>query len=131
MVKIMKNNAGLWIDRANAVIVLLKDGEEEIKHIDSDTRNHPHSNEVADNIRLSVEKEYLKQYYDEIIECVSEAESVFIFGPGEAKDQLKKRFEANGQNGKTVIVETSDKMTEPQIAAKVRDHFLNHRNATN
>ncbi len=127
----MKNNAGLWIDRANAVIVLLKDDEEEIKHIDSDTRNHPHSNEVSDDIRLSVETEYLKQYYDEIIACVSEAESVFIFGPGEAKNQLKKRFESENHNRKSVAVETADKMTEPQVAAKVRDHFRNYRNATN
>ncbi len=125
----MKNNAGLWIDRANAVIVLLKDGEEEIKHIDSDTRNHPHSNEVADNIRLSVKTEYLNQYYDEIIECVSEAESVFVFGPGEAKGELKKRFEGS-LNGKNVFVETADKMTEPQIAAKVRNHFSQHPTAT-
>jgi stalled ribosome rescue protein Dom34 len=127
----MKNNAGLWIDRANAVIVLLNAEGEEIKHIDSDTRNHPHSNEVADDIRLSVEKEYLKQYYDEIIECVSEAESVFIFGPGEAKNQLKKRFESEGLKGKSVVVETADKMTESQVAAKVRNHFQNYRNAAN
>jgi hypothetical protein len=126
----MKNNAGLWVDKANAVIVLLNSDGEEIKHIDSDTRNHPHSNEVADDIRLSVEKEYLKQYYDEIIECVSEAESVFIFGPGEAKDQLKKRFEASDYSGKTVIVETADKMTEPQIVAKVNKHF-HYKNRTN
>ncbi len=127
----MKNNAGLWVDRANAVIVLLTDGDEEIKYIDSDTRNHPNSNEFADDIRLSVEKEYLKRYYDEIITCVSEAESVFIFGPGEAKDQLKKRFEGSDHSGKTLVVETADKMTEPQVAAKVRNHFLNYRNATN
>ena len=127
----MKNHAGLWIDRANAVIVLLNAEGEEIKHIDSDTRNHPHSNEVSDDIRLGVETEYLKQYYDEIIGCVSEAESVFIFGPGEAKNQLKKRFERENHNRKSVAVETADKMTEPQVPAKVRNHFDNYRNATN
>ena len=127
----MKNHAGLWIDRANAVIVLLNAEDEEIKHIDSDTRNHPQSNGVSDDIRLSLETEYLKQYYDEIVECVREAESVFVFGPDEAKNQLKKRFESDGLKGKSVDVETADKMTEAQVAAKVKDHFHDYRNATN
>jgi hypothetical protein len=39
----MKNNAGLWIDRAKALTVLLNSDGEEIKQIDFDTRNHPHS----------------------------------------------------------------------------------------
>jgi len=123
----MKNSAGLWIDRANAVIVIFKDGEEEIRHIDSDTRNHPHSNEASDVIRLTVETEYLKQYYDEIVRCVAEAESVLIFGPGEAKDQLRKRFEDGGHDAKSIVVESADKMTEPQVAAKVRNHFKRYR----
>lgn len=119
----MKRNAGLWIDRANAVIVLLNDKDEEIKRINSDTRNHPHSNEVADDLRQSVETEYLNRYYDEVISCLHDAESVYIFGPGEAKGELKKRMDVKNHNEKTVIVETADSMTEPQMVAKVRDHF--------
>jgi hypothetical protein len=127
----MKNNAGLWIDHANAVIVLLKDNDEEIIHINSDTKNHPHSNEVADDIRLSVATEYLNRYYDEIISTVSEAESVFIFGPGEARGELEKRLKVSEHSKKTVFVESADKMTEPQIVAKVRSHFPHQHTATN
>jgi stalled ribosome rescue protein Dom34 len=127
----MKNNAGLWIDHANAVIVLLKDSDEEIINIKSDTKNHPHSNEVADDIRLSVATEYLNRYYDEIISCIGAAKSIFIFGPGEAKGELKKRFDDNNHSEKTIFVETADKMTEPQIVAKVRNHFPHQHTATN
>ncbi len=45
-------------------------------------------------------------------------------GPGEAKGKLKKRIESKGLPGRIVAVETVDEMTEPQIAAKVRKHFL-------
>jgi hypothetical protein len=45
-------------------------------------------------------------------------------GPGEAKGELKKRIEINNLNGRIVDVETVDKMTDPQIVAKAREHSL-------
>ena len=46
-----------------------------------------------------------------------------IFGPGEAKGELKKRFEKEKPGAHIVMVETTDKMTEGQIVAHVRHHF--------
>ncbi len=44
-------------------------------------------------------------------------------GPVEAKGEFKKRLEAEKPGGRTVHLETADKMSDPQIAAKVRLHF--------
>jgi hypothetical protein len=52
-----------------------------------------------------------------------DAESILIFGPGEAKGELRKRLERNNLGGRIVAIETVDKMTDRQIAAKVRQHF--------
>ena len=49
--------------------------------------------------------------------------SILIFGPGEAKGELKKRLEGDKLGGRIVSIETVDKMTDRQIAAKVRQHF--------
>src|ERR1039457_533167 len=49
--------------------------------------------------------------------------AVLIFGPGEAKGELKKRFEKDKAGAQLVTMETTDKMTEPQIVAHVRHHF--------
>jgi hypothetical protein len=46
-----------------------------------------------------------------------------IFGPGEAKGELKTRLESHKLGGRIVAVETVDNMTDNQIAAKVRDYF--------
>ena len=46
-----------------------------------------------------------------------------IFGPGAAKDELKARLERNNLGGRIVGIEAVDKMTDRQIAAKVRQHF--------
>jgi hypothetical protein len=58
-----------------------------------------------------------------VISHIRDADSILIFGPGEAKGELKKRLESKGLGGRIVAVETTDKMTERQIAAKVRAYF--------
>ena len=46
-----------------------------------------------------------------------------LFDPGEAKGELEKRLASKGLAARSVGVETVDKMTAPQIAAKVRQRF--------
>ena len=58
-----------------------------------------------------------------MVEGLRDAESIFIFGPGEAKGELEKRLASKGLGGRVVGIETVDKMTERQIAAKVRSTF--------
>ena len=70
---------------------------------------------------------HLNRYYGEVVECLRDAESIFIFGPGEAKGELEKRLASKGLGGRVVGIETVDKMTERQIAAKVRQYFFRSR----
>ncbi len=65
----------------------------------------------------------LNKYYDEVIASIREADSILILGPGEAKVELKKRLESEALGGRIVGIETVDKMTDRQIAAKVRQRF--------
>jgi hypothetical protein len=47
-----------------------------------------------------------------------------IFGPGEAKTELKKEMEKSRElAAKKITLEAADKMTERQIAARVRQFF--------
>ncbi|MGE5263851.1 MAG: hypothetical protein ACM3S0_10745 [Acidobacteriota bacterium] len=66
---------------------------------------------------------HLDKYYDEVIACIRNADSLLIFGPGEAKGDLEKRLESEGLRECIVGIETVDKMTERQIAARVRQRF--------
>ncbi len=65
----------------------------------------------------------LKIYYDEVISVLRNAESILLFGPGEAKGELKKRLEEKNPTYHIETVETVDQMTDRQIAAKVREYF--------
>ena len=123
----MKTTVGLWIDHRKAVIVFVTGAEEEIKQIKSDVEKSgsPSGSSVrADDLLQNELTEHLNQYYDEVISSLRKAEALLIMGPGEAKGELKKRLERHPLNGREVEVETADKMTDRQIVAKVREHFL-------
>lgn len=132
----MKSAVGLWIDHRKAVIVVVTDKGEEVKLIiskvekqlrrsgDSPLKGRYEAQQVPlDDSRQRDFTGQLNIYYDAVIACLRGAESVLIFGPGEAKGELKRRLVKNKLGGRIVGVETVDKMTDRQIAAKVRQHF--------
>jgi hypothetical protein len=136
--KSMKKEVGLWIDHRKAVIVFLTNQEEEIKVIRSKVEKQirraagsrsdgPFESQAvpSDGRQQRLFTGHLDTYYNEVISCIREAESILIFGPGEAKGEIKKHLEREGLDGRIVGIETVDKMTAPQIAAKVRQYFLN------
>jgi hypothetical protein len=83
----------------------------------------------ADDSRQRAFTAHLNIYYDAVIASLGDAESILIFGPGEAKGEMKKRLEKTKLRGRIAGVETVDKMTNRQIAAKVRQHFAEERSA--
>lgn len=126
----MKKQVGLWIDHRRAVIVLLTGKSEEIMEVLSGTEKRDRFTGGTDSENNSVEdmldnryKNHLNSYYDKVIAVIRDAESFLIIGPGEAKRELRKRIEHDGLAKQIVAIETVDKMTNPQIAAIVRERF--------
>ena len=132
----MKTNIGLWIDHRKAVIVQESSKGEEINVILSDADRQPgrihgeRSTAPYDALQVQAddvtERKFTAQlhhYYEEVVACVRHAEGLLVFGPGEAKGQFVKELEKALPKEFVVTVETTDKMTDRQIAAHVRDHF--------
>jgi hypothetical protein len=132
----MRKRVGLWIDHRKAIIVAVTDKGEEIGLIiskvekqlrrsgDSPLRGPYESQKVpASDSRQKTFTGHLNIYYDAVIACIRGAESILIFGPGEAKGELKERLGRKNLGGRIVGIETVDKMTDRQIAAKVRQYF--------
>jgi len=125
----MKREIGLWIDHRKAVIVIVTDKGEETKIIESNMEKHVRfsggSSEPgqAEDVRDRQFNNHLNIYYDDVIAFIGDAKSILIFGPGEAKGELKKRIEREELKERIVDIETADKMTDHQITARVRDHF--------
>jgi len=125
----MKRQVGLWIDHRKAVIVLVTDEGEETRLIESNMEKHVRFSSgssqdgSAEDTRDRQFASHLGEYYDKVIASIRDAESILIFGPGEAKGELEKRLENKELGGRIVGIETVDKMTDRQIAAQVRQHF--------
>jgi hypothetical protein len=132
----MSTKVGLWIDHRKAIVVAITDREEKIEEIISGVEkqlqragdrplegNFEAVQVPADDRRQRDFTKHLNIYYAAVIAGIREAESILIFGPGEAKGELKEQLEKNHLGGQIVDIETVDKMTNPQIAAKVRQYF--------
>jgi hypothetical protein len=132
----MSSTAGVWIDHRQSVVVTLTADGEHIAHIASNVEKHPEragdsplkgsyeAHQVpADNSRQRALTGKLNVYYDTVIAALHDCENVLLFGPGEAKGELHKRLLKGELGSRVAAVETEDKMTDPQIIAKVRAHF--------
>ena len=131
----MKKEVGLWIDHREAVLVILSEGEDEIKHIASHMEKHTrfsgasqaptpdgHDNSTEDKRDRRFD-DHLDKYYDAVIALLHDADSILIMGPGEAKGEFQKRLAAQHGSKPIAATETTDKLTDGQIAAAVRQHF--------
>ena len=132
----MGGKAGVWIDHRGSVIVALTDGGEHITHIASNVEKHlerggdsplkgsyePLQVPPDDRRQMALTGD-LNTYYDSVIAAIRHYDSLLLLGPGEAKGELHKRLVKSKLNARVDAVETADKMTDPQIAAKVRAHF--------
>ncbi|MEX2288276.1 MAG: hypothetical protein WD648_14370 [Planctomycetaceae bacterium] len=132
----MAIKAGMWIDHRQAVVVLVTDAGSETKKITSDigrtdrpagsskskNRYTPTDFVAEDKLERKLDSQ-LKAYFDEVIACVRGAEAILILGPGEAKGEFLKRLKSKKFRGSIAELETSDQMTDRQIAAKVSRHF--------
>lgn len=132
----MKSQVGVWIDHTRAVIVdvtnaqdvtrvILSEVESQLQRAgDSPLKGKFEAQHVpADDSRQRAYTEHLNGYYDEVIAGLQGSDTFLILGPGEAKGELKKRLEKSSMGDRIAGVETADKLTEPQIAAKIRQHF--------
>ena len=138
----MMKNIGLWIDHKKAIIVVQSEQGEDIQQIESEIGRHvryrgashpksPYSAQYqqGDDQLDNKFTEQLNKFYDKVIAHIRAAAAVLIFGPGEAKGELEKRIIHEKVNVPIIGIETVDKMTDRQIATKVRKYFQETKEA--
>jgi hypothetical protein len=124
----MGQDVGVWIDHKKAVIVSVAAGQVTTRTVESDTKAHPRYSGSQEG---GGEKKYeerhnqdLDRYYDDVIGQLGKPDAILLFGPGEAKLQLKERLARSKASSESIVaVESTDKLTDPQIVAKVKEHY--------
>ena len=113
----MTAQAGMWIDHRQAVIVVLSAEGNTAKHIESNVERNgsnaagrgpgeshgPRASGAEDTRERHFEGQ-LRKFYDDVIAQVRDAKAILIFGPGEAKGELRARFDHEGLGARIVGV---------------------------
>ena len=132
----MKKEIGLWIDHNKTVMVTIEEDTEMVREIKSNIEKrlqfssgkdakipNTSTGSTAEDMKDRRFGNHLGKYYDGVISLIRDADSIWIFGPGEAKVELENCLKRDNLGDRIVCIDTVDKMTDNQIAAKVRDHF--------
>ena len=131
------NKVGIWIDHKKAVIVFASADGVTATTVESDVGPHarysgragyptPDGTQDGRGEKKYEERhdQHLDRYYDEVISQLGQPEALLIFGPGEAKLQLKERLSRSKALSERIVgIETTDKLTDSQIVAKVKEHY--------
>jgi hypothetical protein len=119
----------MWLDRNKAVIVSIANNIESKRIITSDMEHYVLYSTVVpgdgapENIRDRRFWDHLDEYYDKIVTHIRDAVEIRIFGPAEAKYELKKRLDGQGLSGHIVSMEEIGKLSDLQIALKIQKYF--------
>ena len=137
--RVMIHHSGVWIDHRQAVIVSLSGSEPTVTRIESGAEKHvrsssgsrqagsgeSHHGTPEDVIDRKFDN-HLKSYYEEVAEGLKDAGAILVMGPGEARTEFQKQIKSKELLAKVVGNEKCDKMTDPQLVARVREFFAAH-----
>jgi hypothetical protein len=125
---------GIWIDHRRAVLIAMEDGQESRDVVESDVdgisgpegsrRNPTTYGPQVTSVERKIEgreHHHLQKYYREVIKRIGTTDALLIFGPAEAKQELATMIKEDPSLRVIhVKVEPADRMTDDQIAARVR-----------
>lgn len=129
----MKKDFGLWIDHKKAVIVNMMDGSirtmlSGLEQVFPASGSHGFSgigakDFPAEDIHDRHMDKHLQLFYEQVAKTIQSPDHLYVFGPGEAKIEFTRV--AGRLGAKVEAVEPADHLTDRQIVAKVRQHFVN------
>lgn len=121
----MKRDVAVWIDHKEAIIAAIAGETQNTSRLASrvERGGAEGSESGSEDHRDRRFTNHLRTYYDAVISHIRDANSILLLGPGEAKHELEKRLRGEGLGDHIIGVETTDKLTDHQVAAKAREQF--------
>ena len=119
-------NIGVWLDHRKAVILTVSDSGEEVKEIHSGIQKRIHAGgktpwEASQQDVLDRQfGNQVRKFYGDILPYLEHAETIRIYGPGEAKKELETRLQKEGLGDRIVETRTMGKLTDRQVVAEIR-----------
>jgi hypothetical protein len=129
---------GIWIDHRRAVVVEIADGVESRRIIESDVESLPPTSGgkrtgtpwaprtgTKEFGREEAHQHKMANFYKNVASQIGRPDRLLVMGPATAKNEFAEIAQSLHElSGVPVSIEPADKMTDPQIAAKVRDYVF-------
>ncbi|MBC7845145.1 MAG: hypothetical protein H7Y10_01475 [Flavobacterium sp.] len=117
---------GVWMDHSIAYLIEFTSDSFKSITIESEFSRQDKIEALAksESLMHNKEKQHLSSYYKKLAEVIKDYNEVVLFGPTDAKVELFAVLSQAGEFGKIKIeIKNTDKMTENQKTAFVKDYF--------
>ncbi len=134
-------NVGIWVDKKEAKIVSLVKGKEHLNIIKSNVEDFNvkggsgtrfkggPQDVVQDSKYLEREKHQFNNFFNEIIELITDIDALVIIGPAQTGEKLET-FLLNKHlliHSKLLSVIKTDTMTNNQLIAWVKEYYVSNK----
>ena len=122
-------NLGIWMDHSSAHLMEFTTDPIETKTISSKFTHEEKVDSLSkgENRMHNKEQHQQSEYYKKLGESIKNYEEVILFGPTDAKVELFNLLRADHLFANIKIeIKSTDKMTEHQQHAFVKEHFSKH-----
>lgn len=114
---------GIWMDHSEALLINLKDKVKTISS-DFDFETQEEANQKSESLMQNKRQQMHHAFYKKIGSEILKYESVLLFGPTNARVELHNYLKKDSHfKDITFDVKPTDKMTNNQKTAFVREHF--------
>lgn len=132
---------GVWIDYGHAIVIGYDKGNVEIVETilspleklrredgegNDSTKFTPNPEHASNNEhkKHNIAQNEINEYLKTLEQKLRPYKELLLFGPGKAKEQLRNKLQQNkSYDGKWFAVHNSDKMTQNQLLAYVREFY--------
>jgi stalled ribosome rescue protein Dom34 len=121
MVHEEKKRAGIWMDHRQAIFITEENGHFAIKErIHGEEYVGRKGESFANNAEQTINRKYHKAIANHLLEF----DEIYLFGPGTSQEELRNFLHEDRHfNNKLITLGTTDRITDPQMIAQVRDFF--------
>jgi hypothetical protein len=121
-----KKLLGIWMDHSIAHLTELENNTIISKTIEAESfiRNDEEINWKDESLIRNKKQNDLSDYFDKLVDVIKDYDEVLLFGPTEAKSELFNQIDnLHNLDMIKITLKTTDKMTENQRQAFVREFF--------
>jgi stalled ribosome rescue protein Dom34 len=113
------------MDSQNAMLISKAAEENQTEYaVQSKVKSKEYHGGKGEHGSNNADKANSQQFYKDVSHLLLPFDEIFIFGPGQAQEEFQNFLKEDSHfNNKKIIIDTADKLSDPQMIAKVKAHF--------